>query len=197
MLLVTRVTGINEVGQLHARSAAIANRVVICLIVIRCVNQRKLRAGGQRSRRSVTAEADALAKGAHRAAAGQVRVPAVFGLNALGLVIRPSKVARHRLAKVAEHVRVCAEARVVARREVSAVGVRGREVYLQHALDDDRHLDVVGLPRLGKRNRKKRELPLLVVPLARRAEEHVASAVVYNADRRGGGRVCDKRSVIR
>ena len=124
-----------------------------------------------------------------------MRVPAVLGRLSLGLVIRPSQVTRHRFAEIAEHVRVRTEIRVITRREVRTVGVRGREVDFQHTFNDDRHLDVVGLPRLGKRNRKQRELPFLVVPLARCTERHAGRAVVDHANGWGigGG---NERSVL-
>ena len=64
-----------------------------------------------------------------------------------------------------------------------AVIIRCSEIDLELAFNDDRHLNVVALTRLGKGNSQEREAALAVVPIGAWAKRHVVLAVVHHAKR--------------
>ena len=61
-----------------------------------------------------------------------------------------------------------------------AVIIRCSEIDLELALNDDRHLNVVALTRLGKGNGQERKATFAIVPIGAWAKRHVLFTVVHH-----------------
>ena len=145
------------------------------------IDERKLGALGQPS--VGTIEEDALAEPLHRAASCHIAVPAKVDFLPISRIVCPGKQTRHRLAKARKHMCIFSEVIVIAFFKVSAVIIRCSEINLELALNDDRHLNVVALTRLGKGNGQERKAALAVVPIGAWAKRHIVLAVVHYAKR--------------
>ena len=145
------------------------------------IDERKLGALGQPS--VGTIEEDALTEPLHRAASSHIAVPAKVDFLPIGRIVCPGKQTRHRLAKARKHVCIFSKVSVVFFFKFDAVIIRCSEINLELALNDDRHLNVVALTRLGKGNGQERKAALAVVPIGAWAKRHIVLAVVHYAKR--------------